>query len=77
MDGNGFFEVEAPKSLNDPMSAVGIIVMENGSISDEYYSQIDPETHFYYFNIKLTGISEEKVYNSRHFRNLIRSKARC
>ena len=49
------------------MSAIGISVIEEGVIVDEYFSYIDPETFFDYFNIKLTGIDEEKVKNAPTF----------
>ena len=61
------FDVETPNRLNHRMSAVGITVIENGSITDEYYSLVDPETHFDYFNTRLTGISEETVRNAPTF----------
>lgn len=61
------FDVETPNRMNHRMSAVGITVIEDGTITDEYYSLVDPETHFDYFNTRLTGISEETVRNSRHF----------
>ena len=49
------------------MSAIGITVIEEGVIVHEYYSLVNPETHFDYFNTMLTGISEEKVRNEPTF----------
>lgn len=31
------------------MSAIGITLIKDGKIADEYYSLVDPETHFDYF----------------------------
>ena len=61
------FDVETPNRMNHRMSAIGITVIENGEITDEYYSLVDPETHFDYFNTRLTGIGEETVRNSPTF----------
>lgn len=64
------FDVETPNRANNRMSAIGITVIENGKIADEYYSLVDPETHFDYFNIKLTGIDENTVKNAPAFPEL-------
>ena len=52
------FDVETPNRFSDRMSAIGISVIENGVVADSYYSLVNPETHFDYFNVQLTGISE-------------------
>ena len=71
------FDVETPNSLNNRMSAIGITVIENGAIIDEFYSLVNPETRFDAFNVQLTGISEKSVRNAPLFPNyglsLIRS----
>ena len=51
------FDVETPNRFNSRMSAIGISVIENGKIISEYYSLVNPEQRFDYFNVKLTGIS--------------------
>lgn len=61
------FDVETPNHLNDRMSSIGITVIENGAITDEYYTLVDPETYFDDFNIRLTGISSETVKNASTF----------
>ena len=61
------FDVETPNRMNHRMSAIGINVIEDGAITDEYYSLVDPETHFDYFNTRLTGISEETVRDAPTF----------
>ncbi len=67
------FDVETPNSRNDRMSAIGICVIGHGSIQEEYYSLIDPETYFNRFNIELTGISPELVREEPTFPELWRS----
>lgn len=61
------FDVETPNRLSNRMSAIGIEVIEDGVIVDEYYTLINPETYFDYFNVRLTGISEASVINAPKF----------
>ena len=64
------FDVETPNRWNDRMSAIGITVLEDGEIVEEFYSLVDPEVHFDAFNVELTGISEESVWNAPNFAEL-------
>ena len=64
------FDVETPNHLSDRMSAIGITVIEDGTIKEEFYSLVNPETYFDYFNTKLTGISEETVWDAPTFPEL-------
>ena len=64
------FDVETPNSANDRMSAIGITVLEDGAITEEFYSLVDPETDFDYFNTVLTGIDEDKVRGAPTFPEL-------
>lgn len=66
------FDVETPNRLNNRMSAIGITVIENGVITEDFYSLVNPETYFDYFNTRLTGISEESVMNAPNFPDLWR-----
>ena len=61
------FDVETPNRMSNRMSAIGVTVIEDGMITDEFYSLVNPETHFDYFNSQLTGISEETVWNAPTF----------
>ncbi len=61
------FDVETPNYRNDRMSAIGITVLEDGVITDSFYSLVDPETYFDWFNVKLTGISEDTVQGAPTF----------
>ena len=64
------FDVETPNRYNDRISAIGISVIENGVIAQEYFSYVNPETHFDVFNTQLTGIDEAAVANAPTFPEL-------
>ena len=64
------FDVETPNHNNDRMSAIGISVIENGEIIDEFYSLVNPETFYDPFNVQLTGISEDLTANQPTFSEL-------
>ena len=64
------FDVETPNRYNNRMSAIGIDVIEDGVIVDEYYSLVNPEQPFDYFNTRLTGISAETVAGALTFPEL-------
>ena len=70
MAGFTVFDVETPNRMSNRISAIGITVIENGMITDEFYSLVNPETHFDYFNTQLTGISEETVRDAPTFPEL-------
>ena len=61
------FDVETPNRYNSRMSAIGISVIENEKIVSEYYSLVNPEQGFDYFNVQLTGISARMVKNEKTF----------
>ena len=61
------FDVETPNRYNNRMSAIGIDVIEDGVIVNEYYSLVDPEQSFDYFNTRLTSIGEETVIGAPTF----------
>ena len=61
------FDVETPNRYNNRMSAIGIAVIEDGQIVDTFYSLIDPEQPFDWFNSVLTGINEETVFDAPSF----------
>ena len=64
------FDVETPNRYNDRMSAIGITVIEDGAVTDSFFSLVDPETHFDYFNTRLTGISAQTVIGAPDFPKL-------
>lgn len=55
------FDVETPNYANDRISAIGITVVEDGAIVDEFATLVNPESRFDGFNIQLTGITPEMV----------------
>ena len=61
------FDVETPNRRNNRMSAIGVTVIEDGEITDSFYSLVNPETAFDAFNVRLTGISEETVWGAPTF----------
>ena len=64
------FDVETPNRYNNRMSAIGICVVEGTQILKEYFSLVDPEQPFDWFNTRLTGISEESVVGAPTFPQL-------
>lgn len=64
------FDVETPNRYNNRISAIGISVVENARIVDNFYSLVDPEQPFDWFNTMLTGISEESVFDAPSFPEL-------
>ena len=64
------FDVETPNCYNNRISAIGISVIENGSITDSFFSYVNPETHFDLFNTQLTGIDENTVADAPTFPEL-------
>ena len=64
------FDVETPNRYNSRMSAIGISVIEDGEIVEEFYSLVDPEQPFDWFNTQLTGISAESVAGAPTFPQL-------
>ena len=61
------FDVETPNHFNNRMSAIGITVIDDGQITESFYSLVDPEQPFDWFNTQLTGISEESVSEAPAF----------
>ncbi len=61
------FDVETPNFRNDRMSAIGVAVVENGAVTEEFETLVDPETFFSPFNIQLTGITPEAAAQAPAF----------
>lgn len=61
------FDLEMPNRSGDRISAIGICVIENGEIVEEYYSLVNPKCKFDRYTIKITGITPELVANERTF----------
>ncbi len=61
------FDVETPNSRNNRMSAIGLVLVENGQQTTSFYTLVNPETGFDAFNIQLTGITPRMVRNQPNF----------
>ena len=64
------FDVETPNRCCDRMSAIGISVIDGGRITEEYFSYVNPETYFDYYNTLLTGINSKTVASAPVFPEL-------
>ena len=64
------FDVETPNRYNSRMSAIGIAVVEDGRVTDSFYSLVDPEQPFDCFNTQLTGIDSRTVRGAPTFPEL-------
>lgn len=64
------FDVETPNSYNDRISGIGVAIVEDGEIVEEFATLVDPETYFSNFNIQLTGITPEAVEGAPTFGEL-------
>ena len=64
------FDVETPNRYNNRISAIGISVVEDGRIVQDFFSLVDPEQPFDWFNSVLTGINEETVFDAPSFPEL-------
>lgn len=64
------FDVETPNARNDRMSAIGITVVEDGAVTEEFFSYVNPEEPFDAFNTELTGIGPETVADAPTFLQL-------
>lgn len=47
------FDVETPNRYNNRISAIGITVIDDGVVTDSYFSYVNPEVFFDYINIEL------------------------
>ena len=64
------FDVETPNRYNNRMSAMGISVVEDGEITEEFFSYVNPEAPFDRFNTLLTGIHAGTVAGAPTFPEL-------
>jgi len=64
------FDVETPNYANNRISAIGITVIEDGRVTGDFYTLVNPETRFDPFNIQLTGITPKMVAGKPTFSEL-------
>ena len=60
-------DVETPNQYNDSICAVGMQTIDDGIVTNEDYSLVNPETFFLPFNISIHGITEDMVRFSPSF----------
>ncbi len=61
-------DLETPNRYSNSMCSIGIVKVEDGRITDNIYSLIDPEAEFDEFNINFTGITPEDVEGKPTFK---------
>lgn len=61
---------QLPDQLLVFMSAIGIAVVDDGVVTEEFFSYVNPEEPFDTFNTELTGISAETVASAPTFKEL-------
>lgn len=66
------FDVETPNYANDRISAIGVTVIENGKVEEQYDTLVNPEAPFSAFNVALTGITPAMVADKPAFPDLWR-----
>lgn len=71
------FDVETPNRANNRMSAIGISAIKDNKIVANFFSLVDPETHFDHFNTQLTGIDAEKVKGRSEFCGALEENRAC
>lgn len=64
------FDVETPNCRNHRMSAIGVCIVEEGKLVQEFATLVNPQTRFDPFNITLTGIKPEDVADAPTFPEL-------
>ncbi|MGX8698601.1 MAG: exonuclease domain-containing protein, partial [bacterium] len=64
------FDVETPNRYNDRMSAIGVAVIEDGRVTEEFASLVNPEEPFDWFNTRLTGLDSAAVAGAPTFAQL-------
>lgn len=60
-------EATGGKATTDRITEVGIIIVENGEITEEYTSLVNPERSIPYFITKITGITNKMVEDAPKF----------
>lgn len=57
-------DIENPNSRGNSICAIGMLVIEDGTLTRKEYSLINPEDRFDRTNSEITGITESMVLNS-------------
>lgn len=60
-------DIETPNRNNDSICSIGIVFVENGVITNTFYSLVNPEDDFENANIRIHGITENDVKDAPTF----------
>ena len=60
-------DVETPNSKNDSICSIGVQLLTENKITDEWYTLVDPEDAFEDFNISIHHITPEMVEGAPRF----------
>lgn len=61
------FDVETPNRKNDRISQMGLLLVQNGYIVEDYSTLVNPETYFEEINTEITGLDSAKVSHAPTF----------
>ena len=67
-------DVETANADMASVCSIGAATFENGQLSSEWYSLVDPDDQFDPVNVSIHGIDESMVTGARHTR---RGEHRC
>ena len=68
MDNFAAIDFETANNERSSACSIGVVIVRNGEIVDEFYSLIHPEPDYYlYWNIKVHGITQEDTKNAPVF----------
>ena len=63
-------DIETPNCHNDSICSLGIVIIENGDVTEKLHYLIDPETDFDEMNISIHGITPDAVKGKPTFPEL-------
>jgi DNA polymerase III subunit epsilon len=65
------FDVETANRERSSICSIGIVVVEDGRITDTFYSLVSPEPYYFFpYNVEIHGISYDDVEDSPTFEDL-------
>ena len=68
---NTFTAIDFETATKHHICAVGIVTVENGKITDEYYTLIQPPNNEYnWHNVQVHGITEDDTWDTAFFNEL-------
>ncbi len=68
MDNFAAIDFETANNERSSACSIGVVIVREGEIVDEYYSLIHPEPDYYlYWNTRVHGITKKDTMNAPHF----------